>query len=223
MVKWILWLIWLWYFYPYYVGYMYVLWQKICMVLNMFLIVNEWIMYLWSNRWLWNKWHEGTMVHNDPQKSMRSLHLIMLFTLVDYMLATCVTKCLLWLIRVLLSYCLKLLHHCFHVLLLLLSYHSILGSDLGSGPKKWLKSRGHCITLENWVFGHWQKACESDFGFLDTIMPITWEWLRLKISRTSVGPRDRLSEWTTCLLRILKLMLDYCMWCFRWFHFLEVT
>lgn len=28
------------------------------------------------------------------------------------------------------------LHHCFHVLLLFLSYHSIRGSDLGSGPEK---------------------------------------------------------------------------------------
>ena len=31
---------------------------------------------------------------------------------------------------------LLLLHHCFHVILLLLSYHSILGSELGSRPKK---------------------------------------------------------------------------------------
>ena len=31
---------------------------------------------------------------------------------------------------------LLLLHHCFPSLLLFLSYHSILGSDLGSGPKK---------------------------------------------------------------------------------------
>ena len=31
---------------------------------------------------------------------------------------------------------LLLLHHCFPVLLLILSYHSIFGSDLGSGPEK---------------------------------------------------------------------------------------
>lgn len=29
-----------------------------------------------------------------------------------------------------------LLNHCFPILLFLLSYHSILGSDLGFGPKK---------------------------------------------------------------------------------------
>ena len=29
-----------------------------------------------------------------------------------------------------------LLHHCFPILLLISSYHSILGSGLGSGPKK---------------------------------------------------------------------------------------
>jgi len=29
-----------------------------------------------------------------------------------------------------------LLHHCFSILLLILSYHSILGSDLGSRPEK---------------------------------------------------------------------------------------
>jgi len=31
---------------------------------------------------------------------------------------------------------LLLLHHCFSILLLLLSYHSIMGNDLGFGPKK---------------------------------------------------------------------------------------
>ena len=31
---------------------------------------------------------------------------------------------------------LLIFHHCFLVILLLLSYHSILGSDLGSGAKK---------------------------------------------------------------------------------------
>jgi len=31
---------------------------------------------------------------------------------------------------------LMLLHHCFPVLLLILSYQSILGSELGSGPEK---------------------------------------------------------------------------------------
>jgi len=38
------------------------------------------------------------------------------------------------LIKVLLN--ILLFHHCFLVFLLPLSYHSILGSDLGSGPKK---------------------------------------------------------------------------------------
>lgn len=36
-----------------------------------------------------------------------------------------------------------ILLHCFLVLLLLLSYHSILGSDLGCWPKKVLQSWGH--------------------------------------------------------------------------------
>jgi len=28
-----------------------VLWQQLCMALSMFLLVNEWIIYLWPNRW----------------------------------------------------------------------------------------------------------------------------------------------------------------------------
>ena len=54
------------------------------------------------------------------------------------------------------------LHHFFLVILLFLSYHSILGSDLGSWPEKVAQISG---TLEQ----HWQKesldtglqACES--------------------------------------------------------------
>ncbi len=38
------------------------------------------------------------------------------------------------LVKVLLNY--LLLHHCFHVLYLIQSFHSILGSDLGSRPEK---------------------------------------------------------------------------------------
>jgi len=33
------------------VHYMCVLWEQLCMDLSMFLLVNEWIMYLWPNRW----------------------------------------------------------------------------------------------------------------------------------------------------------------------------
>jgi len=40
------------------------------------------------------------MVHSDSQISMRSLHLIMLFTLVGYMSMTCLTKCFSWLVGV---------------------------------------------------------------------------------------------------------------------------
>ena len=37
--------------------------------------------------------------------------------------------------------------------------------------------------------------------------------MSLKLSRTTVGQRDELSEWLTCLLRVLLMMLDDYVWC----------
>jgi len=45
------------------------------------------------------------MVHSDSHISMRSLHLIMLFTHVGYMSMICLTKCLSWLVGVWLRSC----------------------------------------------------------------------------------------------------------------------
>jgi len=45
------------------------------------------------------------MVHSDSQVSMRSLYLILLFTLVGYMLMICLTKCLSRLVGVWLLSC----------------------------------------------------------------------------------------------------------------------
>ena len=45
------------------------------------------------------------MVHRDSHISMRSLHLIMLFTPVGYMSMICLTKSLSWLVGVWLMYC----------------------------------------------------------------------------------------------------------------------
>lgn len=51
---------------------------------------------------------------------------------------------------------LLVMHHCFPVILLLLSYHSILSNDLGSPPEKsGSNPRDIGITQENWVPGHW--------------------------------------------------------------------
>jgi len=52
---------------------------------------------------------------------------------------------------------LLILHQCFLVLLLLLSYHSILGSSLGSGHEKGSNPRFTGITLENWVSKCWKE------------------------------------------------------------------
>jgi len=40
------------------------------------------------------------MVHSDSQISMKSIHLILLFTPVGYMLMICLTKCLSWIVGV---------------------------------------------------------------------------------------------------------------------------
>ena len=45
------------------------------------------------------------MVLSDSQICMRSIHLIMLFTPVGYMLMMCLTKCLSWLVGVWLWSC----------------------------------------------------------------------------------------------------------------------
>jgi len=45
-------------------------------------------------------------------------------------------------------------------------------------------------------------------------MPIELERLRLKISRTSVGLKDMMCEWLTCLMRFLLLMWIGCLMCF---------
>lgn len=100
MYIWIWWLICLLYFCSYYVGYMYILWQKLCLALNVLLLVFEWTLYIWPNKWQGSKRHEETMVHDDSQISMRSLHLILLFTSEGYMFMICLMKCLSWLVRV---------------------------------------------------------------------------------------------------------------------------
>ena len=119
---------------------------------------------------------------------------------------------------------LLLLHHYFHVRLLLLSYHSILGSDLGSGPEKVSKILESLAS--NWQF--WstvagRKAYESDFRLLFVPLPIAWDWIWPKRPKKKVGSRDRLYEWLTCPLRVQLMMFDVSMVCFCRFHFLKVT
>ena len=67
-------------------------------------------------------------------------------------------------------------HHCFPILLVILSYHSILGSDLGSGPKKVAKILGSLA--QNWQF--WstfagRQAYERNFMLLAAPLPIELE------------------------------------------------
>lgn len=59
------------------------------------------------------------------------------------------------LIKVLLI--LFLLHHYFPISLLLLSYHSILGNDMGSGPEKVAQISG-ILVMVNWVSRRWQVS-----------------------------------------------------------------
>ena len=78
------------------------------------------------------------MVHNDYQISMRPLYLIMFFYTcrlhVDDLFDEMPLMANRGLVMDLFNLC--LLHHCFHVILLILSYDSILGSGMGFGPKK---------------------------------------------------------------------------------------
>lgn len=78
------------------------------------------------------------MVHSDSQVSMKSIHLIIVFYTcrlhVDDIFDEIHVVACRGLVMVLFS--LFLLHHYFPLILLILSYHPILGSDLGSWPKK---------------------------------------------------------------------------------------
>jgi len=90
------------------------------------------------------------MVHGDFQISMRSLHLIMLFTPVGYMSMICLTKFLSRLVGVWLRSC-RVYFFCFiffPILYLILSFHSILGSGLGFGPEKLAEILGSLA--QNW-------------------------------------------------------------------------
>lgn len=90
---------------------------------------------------------------------------------------------------------LLLLHHCFHIPLIILSYHSILGSDLGFGPKKVAQILGMLAqNSKNWSLVDGKQAFESVSGFLDALIPIEWEWIWLKMSKGSGGPKGKLFE-----------------------------
>ena len=70
------------------------------MALSMFLKVNEYIMYVWSNKLYFSSGCKGEMLLSDSQISIRPLCLILLFTPLDAMFVTCLTKFLSWLVGV---------------------------------------------------------------------------------------------------------------------------
>ena len=55
------------------------------------------------------------------------------------------------------------------------------------------------------------------------VFPIAWEWPEVKRAKSLVGLRYKMSEWLTCLLRVLLLMCMSLFDMFRRFHFLKVT
>ena len=57
-----------------------------------------------------------------------------------------------------------ILHHWFPILLLILRYHSIMGSDLGSGREK-------VAQMPDSQAQHWRNK------FVDTLFPLLWERL----------------------------------------------
>jgi len=68
---------------------------------------------------------------------------------------------------------LLLSHHCFPILLPILSYHYILCSDLGYEPKKVAQIPGTLAqNCQNESLNVGRQASESDYGFMDVVMPI---------------------------------------------------
>ena len=67
-------------------------WLYLC-----FLPVNEYPMYLWSNRLYFILWCRGAMILSYSRICKRSSCLNMLFLPVDAMFVTCLTKCMSWL------------------------------------------------------------------------------------------------------------------------------
>ena len=125
----------------------------------MFLLVNEWTMYLWPNVWNGSWCVEASMFLSDSQLSMKPLFSYMLFRHVDYIFGICLTKYLSWLvgvqsrfyssdwIRIIIS----LLIYCSEDVIPFLVVTWVLGL------KKRLKSQGHWyITMKK---GPWMLAC----------------------------------------------------------------
>ena len=84
------------------------------------------------------------MLHSDSQVSMSPLCLNMLFTLVDYIFMTCLTKRLSWVVGVWLRACLGI-YICIIVSLLSLCSEGVIQFWVVTsalGLKKWLKSQG---------------------------------------------------------------------------------
>lgn len=167
------------------------------------------------------------MLLRYSQISMRHLCSDMLFKLIDYILVTCLTKCLSWLVGVQLSPCST--RNWIYIIFVLLSFIPEGVIDLWEvtsslGLKKWLKFRGrrhnighkHPSTLEYPCYGSIQSS-------LDAFVPISSEHLRVKWYKILVGPREWLVERLGWFLGDMLLMWKVCMVCFHRFRFLEMT
>jgi len=153
------------------------------------------------------------MVHSDSHISIRSLHLVLLFTHVDYMSMICLTKCMPWLVGNQLRSWTSI---CFSTFISMLLYwfeemDQFWVVSWALSMRKWLKSRGLWHNTDN--FGPQSLAGR----------PVRVTLGCPKRPKTTVGPKDMLFEWLTCLLRVLLVMVDVCMVCFRRFHFVNVT
>jgi len=187
--RWILWLMYLWYFYCYYDGYEHVLWKCLCMDLIMFLIVNDWIMYIWPNGWNYNECVEASMLHNDSQMSMRPICLDLLFTPVDYILVICLMKCLSWLVGVQTIPCSS---NFICIIIPFLSFCSegiikLCAMSWPLGLKKWLKYQGRWHNNEKnspWMLAYhvveasrafWMQACPYH-GSVQGLIGLKTQW-----------------------------------------------
>lgn len=107
------------------------------MTLNMFWLVNEFLLNEWLNRFFCNYDEMELYPLGDSHISMRPLCLDMQSWPIDYMFSMCLTKCLSWLDMVRsIPWSIFILEAFSMCHLFFGKFHQVLGHDLESSPEK---------------------------------------------------------------------------------------